>query len=140
MQKYLVAFVDRLGKRAKRGADAFRSAQNIFCGNYEPLAEPQTDRPAMLERAGADFRALQIGDDGDWFFVVRGSAAYGGKMPRVLLRRPVGEIQARHIHPAAHQPVNHLGRGAAGSERANDLGPSIDHECYRAVTKSLMMP
>jgi hypothetical protein len=35
----------------------------------------QLDRNAALESAGANFWSLQIGDDGDRFFVVSGSTA-----------------------------------------------------------------
>jgi hypothetical protein len=91
---------------SKSGAHAFGRAGHFFRGDREFLAEMQLDRDAALERAGANFWSLQIGDDGDRFFVMTGSTTNRSDTSSVLFGRPVRKIQARDIHSGADEVID----------------------------------
>jgi hypothetical protein len=90
--------MDFAGKRAEDGADAGGVAQNFRSGDDEALSCTQDDGPATRERAGANLRALQVGENSDWFFLFDGGGAQRDDILRVLGMRTVRKIQAGDVH------------------------------------------
>jgi len=75
-----------------------------------------------LQRAGADFRALQVLEDADSASLALGGAAQAVDVVGVIFVGAVGEIEAGDVHAEAKQ-VAHGGFGAAGgTDGADDLG------------------
>src|SRR5579863_1440752 len=70
-----VSAVDFARERAEDGADTRGIAQNPGSGDDEALSRAQHYGPASRERSGANLRALQIGQDGDGFFLLDGGGA-----------------------------------------------------------------
>ncbi|MNE28374.1 hypothetical protein D3C80_1218120 [compost metagenome] len=69
---------------------------------HEALALAQLD--LALGKAGdADFRALQVGEDGDEAAMFARHLADQFGAGHVLRGRAVGEVQAHHVHAGADQ-------------------------------------
>ena len=94
------------GQWAKGSADAIRIAGNPGGGDHEALAGTQRYGRAACQRARADFRSLQVGDDGDGFLVLDGSGTECRDAARVVGVGTVREIQARYVHACVHQSFN----------------------------------
>ena len=81
----------------------------------------QFDRLAILQPAGADFRALQILQNADRPLQTARDTPQSLDAPRVLGMGSMGEVEARDIHPQAHQVGNtFLGIGSRAN-RADDF-------------------
>jgi hypothetical protein len=66
-----------------------------------------------LERAGTNFRALQVLEDADSASLALGSAAKALDVMSVIFVRAVGKVKAGDVHAEAEQ-IAHVGFGAAG--------------------------
>ena len=140
-QQNPVAFVHRGRQRAKRRADRFDRAGNVFCRDDQLLPETQPHRALLLQRTRADFRPLQVGENGDGFLISSGGAPDGGDAVRMFLVRAVRKIQPCHVHPGTDQLVHHFRRGTDGAQRADNFGPpqGKSHR-HLAPAKSLTTP
>ena len=87
----------------------------------EGLAGLQMHAPAA-ERADAQLRALHVGQDADRAVELFLQLADHGEAGGVVVVRAVREIQPEHVGAGLEQAGQHLGRGAGGAERGNDLG------------------
>src|SRR5271165_4621606 len=134
----LIAPVDRFRQLLEGCADAFRVAGNISRGDRKPLAETKTQGKSAIERTGSNFGALQVGQDGDGFFVLLGGRAHRGHTLRVIVMRTLREVQAGHIHAPDHHPVNDSVRGTGGAEGANYLGFAASHNGKGSAYYSLL--
>jgi hypothetical protein len=129
-QKDSIAFANGFGQGTERGADTFGRADNISGGDDEALAEMQMNGLSFFERAGADFRSLQIGENSHGLFVTRRSAPNRSDVAGVLFRRSVRKIQARHVHACAYEVIDNFGRRTAGAERAYDFSFPLHHSMF----------
>ena len=116
-------------------------AGHALVGRAHALARPvdRTDRNRkalpgnqlhglfVLQRARADFGPLKIGENPDRLGKPRGSFPQPLDRPRMIFMSSVRKIQARHVHPGAHQPHDHFGRVAGGSESAYNFSAAKIH-------------
>ena len=73
----------------------------------------------------ADFRALQVGHDGDLLAgALGGGAHHGGKLD-VVLGLAVAEVQPHHVHAGANHFFEQYRVAGSGAERGNNLGGAI---------------
>jgi hypothetical protein len=94
-----ISAVDFLRERPENGADSRGIAQDLGGGNYEALPGAEHDRPASGERPGANLWALQVGKNGDWFFLFDSGGTQSSDILRVLGVGAMREIQPGNIHP-----------------------------------------
>jgi hypothetical protein len=97
----------------------------------------QVHRLALCERARADFRALQVGQNRDGLAVTRGGATHVNRQPHFFFRRAVRKIQPRNVHAGVHQLVNHFLGGSSRSQGADDFGPTQIQHDYLVTAKAL---
>ena len=89
VQENAVALANRLRQSAKGCADTLLGADHVLCGDHETLAEVQVHRLALRERARADFRPLQVGQNRNGLAVTRGGATHADRQPNFVLRGAV---------------------------------------------------
>ena len=77
---------------------------------------------SAFERAGADFGAGHIGENGDGPLVAAGGGAQESDGGGVFGVRAVREVEPGHVHAGAHQAVDHDARAAGRAQGADDLG------------------
>ena len=95
--------------------------------NRKALPGDQLHGLLVLQRAGADFRALKIGENPDGLGEPRGSFPQTLDRPRVIVMRSVRKIEPRHVHSGAHQPLDHFRRITGGSESAYNFSAAKIH-------------
>src|SRR4029077_3252978 len=98
-----ISAVDFAWQRAEGGADPRGVAQNSRSCNDEALTRAQLYWPASGERPGANLRTLQVGENGDWFFLFDGRGAQRGDILRMFRVSAMRKIQPRHIHTSLQQ-------------------------------------
>ncbi len=71
-------------QRSEGGIHASGIAQNVRGGNHKLLPGDQIDWFAAGQHAGANFWALQIGEDGNGFALFQGGSAQQGDIGGVI--------------------------------------------------------
>ena len=115
------------GSGTEGSADTRGIAQDLRGGDNEALPGAQHDGPASGERAGANLGTLQVGENGDWFFLFDGGGTQGGDILRVLGVRAMRKIQAGDIHAGFQQTADHARRAASRPDGANDFCVTKSH-------------
>ncbi len=99
-----------------------------FRGQDEPVFIPifQLDL-AALKRAGADFRALQIGENGDWNAGFALDLADGlGHIPEFVVIA-MTHIEPENINAGVKQKPQHGWRGTGGADGRDNFAKTVSH-------------
>ena len=99
----------------------FARPEDLLSGEHEALAVIE-DAAAILERAQADFGALQIHEDGSLRVLFLGRLSHAPNAFRVLLMRAVRHVQSNHGDAAASEVPDGIQRIAGWPESSYDLG------------------
>src|SRR5436309_1916643 len=112
------------------------SAFSIFAITWACEPVPAIDRDWLVALADPHLRPLKIGDDRDRPFDFLRDLAHDLHQLRVVLVRPVREVEARGIHPGARQLEDGLARRRSGTERRDDLRPARELGGHMTQTSS----
>jgi hypothetical protein len=126
-QKDAISAVHFTRQRPEDGADTRGIAQDLGSGDNEALSGTQHYRPAARKRAGANLWALEVSENGDWFFLFDSGSAQGNDILRMVRVRAMRKIQAGDVHARFQESADHA-RGATGwPDGANDFGVTKNH-------------
>ena len=107
----------------RRGRDReLTVARSFLGGDHDLVTGVERDRAGKL--ADAHLGALQIGDDRDRAPDLRRELAHEPDPLRMLLVRPVREVQARRVHPRLGDCEEGLPVGRSRTDRCDDLRPA----------------
>src|SRR5437016_3716389 len=126
-------------QRRENGVHPCRIAQHFCGGDHESLPCAQQHRSATRQRSGPDFRPLKIGENRNRFFVLDGGCPQHRDIFGMLLVRPVGKIEPRHVHPRAQQTINHPRQTARRSDGADNLGMTKTHALFCSNNSRLLV-
>ena len=92
----------------------------------------------ILEEPGANLGTLQVLQNADGAILLLGGAPQAFDVARVILMRPVGEVQPGNIHAEAHEIAQHglgMARRPNGADNlgATDGRSGLRHLLYRFV-------
>ena len=119
--RHSVALVHFRWQAFEADRDTFLISRRVDCADREAAFSAQSYWASAFQRARADFRSLQIGENTDGFLLASRSRSYQGDRARVLLLRAVGKIQPDYVHACPHQVVDHCGRTAHWTQRAKTI-------------------
>ncbi len=113
------------GQRGEGGADFLCGALHLVRRDGERLAGDQLHGLVVDELAGANLRALQVGEDADGLALGGCDAAYHLDQFGLLRVAAVREVEAGDVYSLANEPAKYVGGAARRSERGNDLCAAV---------------
>ena len=116
------AGLEVFGERLEGGADERGGAFDLARGDGEALAGDQQHGLVVLQLAGADLRALQVGEDADGLAFFAGDVAHHLDQLGLLRMGAVREVEAGDVESGADELAEDFGSAGGGPEGGDDLG------------------
>ena len=95
----------------------------------ETLAGDELDGLVVLELAGADLGALEVGEDADWLVLLLRDGADHADELCFLLVGAVGEVEPGDVQAGADELAEDLRGAGCGAESCDDLGATGAFHC-----------
>ncbi len=119
------AGLEVFGEGLEDGADEGGGAFDLARGDGEAFAGDELDGLVVLELAGANLGALQVGEDADGLAFLLCDGAHHLDELGLLGVGAVGEVEAGDVEAGADQLAEDVGGAAGGAERGDDLGAAV---------------
>ena len=116
------AVFEIFGEGGEGGADHGGGAFDLVRGDGEAVAGDEEDGLVVLELAGADLGALQVGEDADGLALFLRDGADHLDELGLLGVAAVREVEAGHVEAGADEIAEDGGGATGGAEGRDDLG------------------
>jgi hypothetical protein len=135
----VIAGTHPLRKAGEGCRDALCCSWKFACRNSKRAANLQVNRPAALDRTGANFRTAEVLQDGDFTFCTFRSFTHARVRRRVRLVGAMGKVEADDVHTGGNQRVKHGVAVGSRPDRRDDL--SLSHvESVSLWARLFLMP